>query len=331
MAHRNWNLFVVAAFLLGGAAVVAFNYFVDPYEVFGHTYLRSGYAVNERFRKVDHLLHEPTAHDSFIMGSSVMGVFDPNKASQLSGRRYYNLSFLAGTPKEAFEVLRALKRNGHPVKEVLFGLDFFTFYEHPKGNSPMTRVHPLVSGETFASFYWPYLFSSGLWQGSTRIAHHFQASPSILFDVDGTGMYHLYDYDRRIATDHAQYIREMFPANQWGNADVDWIDERFDELSEFCHWLDDNGIRARFFIHPFYRETLNTVSNKSYAEFKTRLRKIRPGIVDLSRAEALMANPYWYYDKRHYRPPVADKILDLMFSNTPDWRDMEDINNGQWK
>jgi len=116
MSNRTWNYWVATAFLLGGLVVVMFNYFVDPYEVFGHHYLCSGYAVNERFRKVNHLLRGDVQSDSYILGSSVMGVFDPDEASRITGHSFYNLSFLAGTPKEAFDTLRALKRHGKPIK-----------------------------------------------------------------------------------------------------------------------------------------------------------------------------------------------------------------------
>ncbi len=177
MSNRTWNYWVAAAFLLGGLAVVMFNYFVDPYELFGHPYLRSGYAVNERFRKVNHLLHNES-HDSYILGSSVMGVFDPDVANRITGHSFYNLSFLSGTPQEAFDSLRALKRHGKPIKEVLIGIDFYQFYERPHIMST-NRPHPAVSGKSWLSFYSSYLFASGLWQGLTRIAHHLQSQPSI--------------------------------------------------------------------------------------------------------------------------------------------------------
>ncbi|MGZ8256498.1 MAG: hypothetical protein ACXWTX_01875 [Gallionella sp.] len=309
MSNRAWNYWVAATFFIGGLLVVAFNYFVDPYEVFGHSYLRSGYAVNERYRKVEHLLHDRHVHDAYILGSSVMGVFNPDTATKLTGHSFYNLSFLSGTPKEAFDALRALHRAGKPIKEVLVGLDFFTFYERPAGNSPMVRPHPVVSGESQTSFFGYYLFAPGLWQGATRIAHNFEASPSILFDVDGKGMYNLYGYDRERVADIAKYRLAHFAVSEWRGTDVHWIDERFEELAAMCQWLDENKIEARFFIHPFYRTTRETISEKSYGEFRSRVMKIRPGLVDFSDEREITEKQDLYYDKRHYRGVVADEIM----------------------
>ena len=310
MSYRAWNYWVAAAFLIGGLFVVAFNYFVDPYEVFEHRYLRSGYAVNERFRKIDHLLNDDVPYDAYILGSSVMGVFDPRQASRLSGRSFYNLSFLAGTPRDALDALRVLKQHSKPIKELLIGIDFFTFYERSQQNSsPSYRPHPAVSGETWVSFYGSYLFAPGLWQGLTRVAHHWQSLPSLYFDVDGTGMYHLYEYDRLIAADYSRRLREHFSDNAWTGLDIHWLEERFTEFAELCQWLDENHIQAKFFIHPFYRDTRATISDQSFLEFKAHLLKIRPDIVDFSVARDVTQNPYWYYDKRHYRAQVAEMIM----------------------
>lgn len=309
MSNRAWNYWVAATFFIGGMLVVAFNYFVDPYEVFGHSTLRSGYAVNERYRKVEHLLHDDHQHDAYLLGSSVMGVFNPDTASQLTGHSFYNLSFLSGTPKEAFDALRALKRAGKPIKEVLVGLDFFTFYERPAGNSPMVRPHPAVSGESPASFFGYYLFAPGLWQGATKIAHSFEATPSILFDVGGKGMYHLYGYDKERVADMAKYRLAHFAVSEWRGTEIHWVDERFDELAAMCKWLDENQIEAKFFIHPFYRTTRETISEKSFLEFKARVMRIRPDMVDFSEAREITEKQDLYYDKRHYRGVVADRII----------------------
>ena len=313
MSNRAWNYWIAATFIIGGMLVAAFNYFVDPYEVFGHSYLRSGYAVNERYRKMEHLLRADDLHDAYILGSSVMGVFDPDTASKLTGHSFYNLSFLAGTPKEAFEALRALKRQGKPIKEVLIGIDFFTFYEYPKNDTPMRRAHPIVSGESRASFFAYYLFASGLMQGATRVAHHFKESPSIYFDVDGSGMYHLYSYDKDRAADSKKYILAHFKDSAWSGTEVRWIDERFSEFAELCRWLDDNNIEAKLFIHPYYQPTLETISNKSFIEFKSRVLKIRPDVVDFSMLHNITQDQSWYYDRRHYRGVVAEMIMAKMF------------------
>lgn len=309
MSHRAWNYWIVATFLIGGLAVVAFNYLVDPYEVFGHQYLRSGYAINERFRKVEHLMRDDVHHDAYILGSSTMGVFDPDTASRLTGHSFYNLSFLAGTPQEAFDTLRALKRSGKPIKEVLIGIDFFTFYERPQGNATTFRPHPLVSGESRTSFFGYYLFAAGLWQGGVRVVHHLNDSPSILFDVNGTGMYHLYDYDRARVEDPATYSAAHFQPKSLSGTEVRWIDDRFVEFENLCRWLDENKIEAKLFIHPYYQPTLETISDKSYREFKSRILKIRPDAVDFSVARGITQEQSWYYDKRHYRGVVADMVM----------------------
>lgn len=324
---RSWNLSVIFAFVFGGLGVAAFNYYVDPYEIFNQPYLRSGYSVNERYRKVEHLLNIEQHYDGFIMGSSVMGLFDPAHASLDSGLSYYNLSFLAGTPHEALQTLRALKTKEILPKEILFGLDFFTFYELDKATTPLTTMHPLVTGASRTSFYLDYLFSSGLWQGLSRIEHHLAKQPDIFFNVDGDGTYRLYGYERRIKDDHDAFIKSKFAPSTPTAANVIWVPERFAEFEAFSHWLDDNKIHARFFIHPLYKDSLNTVSSKSYGEFVSRVRAIRSDVVDFSGTDCVTHNPFWYYDKHHYQPVVANKIMDVLFMPNGKRVKLEDLCN----
>lgn len=315
MQLNRWNRIIAGAFLIGGVAVTGFNYLVDPYEVFGNHFLRSGFSVNERYRKVEHLIQDTTPHDAYILGSSVMGVYDPATASRLSGHHYYNLSFMAGTPSDALAAVRTLKTHGKPIKEVIIGLDFYSFYEHPGNPDLAMRPHPLVSGESAASFWVAYLFASGIWQGATRIGHHLQAQPSIFYDVDHSGMYHLYELDQRIANDPEQYIKDKFAPKALRGVDVEWIDDRLKEFAELCRWLAENNIQAHIFVHPFYHETQAAISRRSYAELMVRLRKIYPGLVDFSAAR-ITQDPHWYYDKRHYRPAVAEQIMMQLYSGT---------------
>lgn len=54
----------------------------------------------------------------------------------------------------------------------------------------------------------------------TRIEHHFQAEPSIYFDVDGTGMYQLPGYARDRARDPVGYEAVHLKAGSWRGMDV---------------------------------------------------------------------------------------------------------------
>ena len=51
-----------------------------------------------------------------------------------------------------------------------------------------------------------------------------------------------------------------------------------------------------------------------YQEFKARMFKIRPDIMDFSGAANITSDKSLYYDKQHYRAVVAERIMGSVFA-----------------
>ena len=314
MDYVRWNKVLAAMLLVCALAIVLTNVLVDPYEVFRVFPYRGGYSLNERFSKVDYVLKNKTKFNAFLVGSSVMGVFDPEQANALDPHcRFYNLSYLRGTPAEVLATLRTLKTNGVGIRKIVMGIDLFPFIDASEAVEPFRRPHPSVSGESFVLFYSSYLFSSGMLQGYSRLTHAFEPQPNILFDLRGSGQYKLLSYDRDIALNHAAFIKRQFFTHSQAEmpAEFVWVDKRFSELKELANWVREQGIDAAFFIHPFHHSTLTLVDPKSLADFRQRIFTILGVIPDYSRDVHITNDDTNYYDKKHYRPAVARKILAL--------------------
>lgn len=309
--YATWNRRLLRNVTGIVVAIVLFNVFVDPYEIFGIVSYRGGFAPNERFNKVDYLLAHSEKYDSFIVGSSVMGQFNPRLLElKRPGQRAYNLSFLRGTPAEALDTLRTLQANGVRIKEIVMGIDVFPFIESSEYVEPFRRPHPAVSGESVASFYLSYVFTSGLVQGINRLSHAFEPQPKIAFDLRGTGEYRLLSYDREILKDQSSFIkRQMAPIADAKRAKFVWVQKRFDELQALKEWLAAGGIRAEFFIHPLHHSTLDLIEQASLTEFRSRVVSILGPVPDYSRTDRITHDDRNYYDRKHYRPFVAEEIL----------------------
>jgi hypothetical protein len=315
--HR-WNLLVGCGLLVSAVAVIGFNYCVDPYEIFHSGIFKPAFAVNERYNKVEYLLANKDKYDSFIVGSSVMGAFDPRVAQDLHpGHRYYNFSFLGGLPSEALANLKAIKREGVAVKEIVMGIDVFPFKQVATSGGFSQKPHPIVSGQSRMGFLSSYLFASSAWQGATKIWHHQQPQPSLVFDIDGTGMYLLKEYDREIAQDEAAYIKKRVRKKEsetTTNASVMWVDSRFDEFRELVEWTRQEGIRTYFFIQPFHHLVRDYLPDGVMKEFKDRVTAIVGApIPDFSQRNDITEVDHNYYDLKHYRIPVANKIMQELF------------------
>lgn len=312
----KWALSVATGVILIVAGIVSLNILVDPFSVFGINNGRHGFTPNERYNKAEFLLSDPTMFDSFILGSSRMGVFDPADINRLRpGRRYYNLGLFAGTPKDSYQILSTLIDHGAQVNEVLLGLDVFPFTEATDSNDPATRHHPQVLGVSPASYYSNYLFIPSFLPSLSRLRHQRAPKPDIAFEFRGSGRYVLTKYDRLIAEDHSAYLSSRFQSSKPRlSGSLKWVDRRFGELSQLLEYLDQKGIKAFVFIHPQHHQQMATIIEQDYAEFVRRVRDIAPAVLDFNCYPSLTDDDRLYYDVKHYRAPIAQFILDSLIN-----------------
>lgn len=314
ISWAQWNTLLVSLLAATAVGVPAFNAVTDPYGVFRMQWTHDSPALNERFLKIEHLIAHPKKHNAFVLGSSMMGAYDPQVINHMSaGLNWYNLAFLGGTPKESLEALTALSKRGITPKEVLVGIDFFPFRQDTDGESSPSRYpHPLVTGEHPVLWYRHFLFASSFSTGATRVIDEQSSLPDIDFDIDGSGRYRLIKQEVEMAHDPAGYAKSHLPAadgaNGTGSA-VAWVDGRFKDLDDLVVWLKANNIKARYFIHPFNHRLLDSVSKKSMDEFRARIQSITGPLIDFSMDDGITRDDLNYFDTKHYTQKVANTII----------------------
>jgi hypothetical protein len=322
----DWVKWVTLASAAAAASVATFNLAIDPYSVFKTAEgMRQGYNPNERYRKIDYLVEHPDKYDSYIIGASTMGLFDPAKAQELHpDGRWYNLSFLAGTPPEAMRSLQLLKRRGQQVKEVVYGIDMFAFRKLEHSRELWRREHPLVTGETWVSWWQRHVFASTLLDGTERLTHNLHEVPRLYFDFDGSGRYYLKRWDKQMAQDPngfaKEHISDLFP-NQGKPitaAGIVLVQERFDELKALKDWMDANGIKSTFWINPLYRRNLDTVDVETLDTFRRKVEDAVGPVADYTKRTDFCDNALLFYDWTHFVPKAGAKILEEVMTNGGD-------------
>lgn len=329
MSAPSWfsfNRYLVTGLVLAGAAVPAFNVALDPYSTLRTAeWMRQGYNVNERYRKVEHLRTHRGLHDSFIMGSSIMGLYPPAAAQEVDPQgKWYNLAFLAGTPPEALRTLQYLKREGHPIRDVMFGIDMFAFRKlEGVDRAAWKKEHPFVTGQSLLSWQADQVFGATFLDGIEKIGHNLNSRPRLWFDVDGDGTYHLLNWEREIAENHQAFIeRQILAKHNNGGAPVKrskvvMIQERFDELAALKRWLDENGIRAQFWINPMHRKNMATLAEESLQEFRDKVRAAVGDVPDYTLRRDFSDDDTVWYEWKHVRPAANAKIIKEMLALTP--------------
>lgn len=314
----KWSAVVAAGAVAATLSVAAFNLVVDPYSVFmTNEGMRPGYNPNERYRKVEHLKARIGQYDSFVLGASTMGLLPMESLRELRPEgRWYNLSFLAGTPPEAMRAVQYLKSQGMPIKEVVFGIDMFAFRKIEAHRELWRQEHPDISGESRYSWWKRNLFGSTLLDGTERLTHNWlHDEPKLIFDFDGTGRYYLARWDREIEKDHQGFIKkQILDKYNLGDkkpkpAGVALVKERFEELAQLKKWLDANGVKAHFWINPIHWKNLATVDDQTMTEFRRGVREAVGEVPDYTLRADITRDDTLFYELNHFRPVAGAKIL----------------------
>lgn len=314
----KWSAVVAAGAVGAALSVAGFNLVVDPYSVFKtNEGMRPGYNPNERYRKIEFLKNHIGQYDSFVLGASTMGLMPMEGLQEFRPQgRWYNLSFLAGTPPEALRAVQYLKSKGMPIKEVVFGIDMFAFRKIEAHRQLWRQEHPDITGESRYSWWKRNLFGSTLIDGTERLTHNWlHDQPKLIFDFDGTGRYYLARWDREIEKDQKAFIqKQIYEKFNLGDkkpkpAGIALVKERFEELAQLKEWLDANGVKAHFWINPIHWKNLATVDDATMAEFRKGVREAVGDVPDYTLREDIVREDTLFYEWNHFRPVAGHKIL----------------------
>lgn len=312
MKFGNWNKTVIGGMVASLGFVVAFNYLVDPYEIFHTNNFRMASSANERFNKYEFLLKNGDRFDTLIMGSSVMGAYEPGWIeSVIPDSKVYNASFLGGLPADAHKILEALGRKNIKPKTVFIGIDLFPFLQAEDSKSPSKSHHFDVTGVDQVPFYSGYLFASSLWHGVNKVRESYDPIPKIQFDINGTGRYYLLAQDAEREKNLSAYTQKTFGGKKISEIrvkNVAWIESRFDELADLKKWGDQSGVDIVFYIHPFHRLLRDNLPDGALEGYRQRIFDIVGPVKDFTGRSSFTDDDNLYYDPKHYIPDVAKKI-----------------------
>lgn len=342
----SFNSYWKAALVAGGLAawsLPVWNVVVNPYQIFkakyaiGDRYTAS--TTNERFLKVEYLLNEARArspetpgaiaarinsdeprmgaahlagarHDAFVVGSSIMGLVDPELVNRhFPARHFYNLAFLAAKPDEILASLQALKRGGVPVKTLVYGLEPIAFTD-TKTYGPAYWLHPETGGQSRQRVVFDYLFASSLSDGFSRLVTAISGQPSVRYDIEGTGRYVLERYDREIEADHSAFVQKQFPVDAKPVVAPPWIESRFEDFRKLVQWLKDEKVDTAFYLNPLHPYVANAYGENRLATFKAKIEGIAgQGIQDCTQLLNSDDVNQRFYDYKHFLPEKASSVI----------------------
>ncbi len=294
------------------------NLYYDHYQVFklslsGKEPINS----NQRFNKIEYLDQNIGKYNGFLLGSSRMGHFPIEYVNKHAGehKSFYNLNIFSAVPEDYLKILKYLMKSGHPIKEVIIGIDIFPLFNPPDVNRPAFRHHPNITGKSRFEYLLDYLFQTSFFYLFTEAGYYFGEEPIIYQHDYTTGRYYPHRSIKSIQENPGLYW-----ANQLVQADTKITSlqdnsqkinpKQKEDLGKLLAWLDEQEINYKVFIQPTHPKEQALYS----AEKELLMNDLKKyEIIRIKGIQKILQYNTNFYDLMHYKPVVAKAIIDYLY------------------
>ena len=296
MNSKRWLALFLATVALLGAAVVLFNYWVDPFGVFTHK-----------------------EYDSYILGSSSTSSFPVESLNKYLNARFYNMivygSDMLDTEQQATYLL-----NNYEVKNLVVNvyLDNTTSYD-VEADPLSYAMPPETTGQNKLAFFSKYLFLDPRHSLDKLKARKQDTYLTQSFDVfnETTGAYDKKVRDAEPIGDLDTYLQNYPVFANYPKAhiemDEDAITGTLESLARIRDLCREKGVNFLVLTPPVYHEYIDYFSWDQLVDFYTRLAEVTD-YWDFM-LSSVSFEPRYFYDETHARNCVGQMVLAKVFGD----------------
>lgn len=281
---KQWifSLFTLSIILSGIILIV--NFTVDPYNItkYNILHIKHKFARDDRTEKVNYFTTK-TKVDNILIGSSRVYSMNPEIVSNILGGTTYNFGVGTATVEDHLGILLYLKKLHKLPKNLIIGVDFYTFNPDIPANKYFLANKELnfLSYSSYKEDYLAKFFSVDAFRASfkTLSNHFFNKNKKPRFDSNGfAGSYE--DYSKRnTQLDDMNAKKELLEVKPlfYSNYEYNHIDKKriayYEQIKKICK---ENNINLYIFPTPLSPTLLNIIKqNKNmrsaFSEFTNYL------------------------------------------------------------
>lgn len=322
MNSKRWLALFLATVVLLGAAVVAFNYWVDPFGVFSHKAMEwPSYemTLNPRTAKITYLKEHHDEYDSYLLGSSSTSSFPVASLNRYLDAKFYNMivygSDMLDTEEQATYLL-----THYTVKNIVVNvyLDNATSY-NVEADPLSYAMPPEMTGQSKFAFFSKYLFLDPrhsldklkAMRNDTYLTQPFDvfnettgAYDKTVRDAEGIGSLDAYLQAYPVFANYPKSHIEMNEQAITGTL------ESLARIRDLCR---EKGVNFLVLTPPVYYEYLRYFDWEQVVDFYTRLAEVTD-YWDFLYSSASF-EPRYFYDETHARNCVGQMALARLFGD----------------
>ena len=323
MSSKKWLVLFCATVLFLGAAVLGFNWLVDPYGVFSHKTLEwASYemTLNPRTAKMTYLEEHHQEYDSYLLGCSSTSSFPVESLNEYLDASFYNMIMYGADMLDVEEQAVYLLEH-YEVKNLVVNVYLDNAKDYNTLPDPLRSytMPAQTTGESSAAFLAKYLFMDPrhsldkltAWYEDTYLPQSFD-----VFDA-GTGAYDKSARDAEAIGDMDAYL-ESYPVfanypEATNSTNEEAISGTLDALAHIRDLCAEKGVNFLVLCAPVYADYLDYYDWDQVADFYTRLAEVTP-YWDFSYS-SVSFEPRYFYDETHFRNCVGEMALARVFGD----------------
>lgn len=279
--------------------------FTDIFNVFHPFSIRKTDAEpNKSFLRVNYVIHNPQKFDSFIFGSSRVGLIPEGFLNEFYGekQKWFNMTYSQGLPKEHYDNLVSFLNNNIKIKNVIIAVDEISWTVSPKEHENQLLRKPYSEYEkSKLKFYLSYIN---------------QFNKEIFFDVlkgkDQTDS--MFGLKNKPLKENDLSIGKNINHKSNFTGEVHSYKEVLIDIKNIVDLCKKNNINLTIITNPIWKNTFLDACKYDYLFFLKELAQITP-YLNFSGLNQITTNGENYYEGSHYRYNVGLLILQCLDKN----------------
>jgi hypothetical protein len=331
ISEKKWiKLWIGMSMLI--PIIALFNYIIDPYGMnhmikIDHinSFKKSNTGYTYRY-KTNLLANKD--YDTLMLGTSRIGVMNPNVVNRYVNGNAFNLEAPASTTEMHYKLFKyALKYNN--IKNVVYGIDFMAFNDSrtlEKTYPQFNTLNEKISNKEKISNYDLY-FNLDTTKSSFYVLYRNIINKKIIAEryLDKNAMRVFYQYLDSLEKGKYSYHKRLQYSFHEYYSDVNGIykDYRFSQryleyFSKIIKECKENNIKIWVFIPPMSNLHFDSIMSAGYYDefekFKRELVKIT-NYIDFTGHNSINQNSENYWDSAHVRVETTLPVMAKVFND----------------
>lgn len=305
--YKRFITIFILFIIIDLAVIIGININIDNYGIFRTDFSKQIIEPNQNYVKMRYILANKYKYNSFIFGSSRIGKIDPFK---ISDGKYYNFTYADGLPQEHLKNIKILLKNRVKIKNILLGLDDFSYRLYPAEHENSLLNMPYPSN----IFEKVILFSNYFIRMPKKFTEK-EITQKLDYDITNSGRPLCKDCDEKIDKDIINFAKDKrFEVPTHSENKNVYLPETISSIKELVKICKDNNIKLRIFINPVHKTSYLANNIQNFDKFKKEL-ALTTDYYDFSGLNKITTNNIMYYETSHYRVKVGDMIIDKIYKS----------------